>query len=368
MVQSFAKLVSVNPGFDPHRVLTMGLSLPENKYPAMTERSAVFVEEVLERLMSTPGVRSAAVVSEMPLGEYNSTTFTIAGRPLPPPEEMPSAVIRFVSPSYFKTLSIPFIRGRDFTTADNLHSPCVAIINQAAARRFWPNADPLGSSINTPMRLPTDLCEVAGLVGSSRDVQLGAEAKPEIYFPYAQLPRSDFFLTVRTISNPLDLADAVRRQVWGVDNDQPIADVMTMDAVVSASLTEQRLHTLLLGSFAAAAVGIALVGIFGVMSYIVTQRTHEICIRLALGAQREDVFALVVGQGLVLTLVGVGIGLAGAFALTRFLSSMLFAVRPTDPVTFVGISLLLTCLVILASYIPARRATRVDPMVALRYE
>ena len=175
-------------------------------------------------------------------------------------------------------------------------------------------------------------------------------------------------MTVRTVSNPLDLADAVRRQVWAVDKDQPIADIMTMDAVVSASLTEQRLHTLLLGGFAASALGIALVGIFGVMSYMVTQRTHEICIRVALGAQREDVLALVVGEGLVLTLVGVGIGLAGAFALTRFLSSMLFAVRPTDPVTFGGTALLLTCMALLASYIPAHRATKMVPMVALRFE
>ncbi len=368
MVRSFAKLVSVDPGFDPHHVLTMGLSLPENKYPARTERSATFVEEVLERVVATPGVRSAAVISEMPLGEYNSTTFTIAGQPPPPAEEMPNAVFRFVSPSYFKTLSIPLLRGKDFTAADNLRSPCVAIINQAAAQRFWPNADPLGASINASVRLPTNLCEVAGLVSNTRDAQLGAEPKPEIYFPYGQLPRSDFLLTVRTISNPLDLTDVVRRQVRAVDKDQPIADIMTMDAVVSASLAEQRLHTLLLGSFAASSLGIAMVGIFGVMSYMVTQRTHEIGIRLALGAQREDVLALVVGQGLVLTLVGVAIGLAGAFALTRFLSSMLFAVRPTDPVTFGGVSLLLTSMALLASYIPARRATKVDPIVALRYE
>jgi putative ABC transport system permease protein len=368
MVRSFAKLVSVDPAFDPHHVLTMGLSLPENKYPARTERSAAFVEEVLERVLALPGVRSAAVISEMPLEGYNSTDFTIGGHPPPPSEEIPTAVFRFVSPSYFKTLSIPLIRGRDFTAADNLRSPCVAIINQAAAQRFWPNADPLGTSINVGLRLPTDLCEVVGLVGNTRDVQLGAESKPEIYLPNGQLPRSDFFLTVRTVSNPLDLTDAVRRQVWAVDKDQPIADIMTMDAVVSASLAEQRLHTLLLGSFAASALGIALVGIFGVMSYMVTQRTHEICIRVALGAQREDVLALVVGQGLVLTLVGVGIGLAGAFALTRFLSSMLFAVRPTDPVTFGGISVLLTCMALLASYIPARRAANVDPMVALNHE
>jgi putative ABC transport system permease protein len=368
MVQSFAKLVSVDPGFDPHHVLTMGFSLPSNKYPELKERSAAFVGEVLERVRAVPGVRSAAVISEMPLGGYNSTTFTVAGHPLPPPEEMPNAVFRFVSQSYFKTLSIPLIRGRDFTAADNLHSPCVAIINEAAAQRFWPNADPLGTSIKVPLRLPTDLCEVAGMAGNTRDVQLGAESKPEIYLPYGQQPGSDFFLTVRTVSNPLDLADAVRRQVWAVDKDQPIADIMTMDAVVSASLTEQRLHTLLLGGFAASALGIALVGIFGVMSYMVTQRTHEICIRVALGAQREDVLALVVGEGLVLTLVGVGIGLAGAFALTRFLSSMLFAVRPTDPVTFGGTALLLTCMALLASYIPAHRATKMVPMVALRFE
>jgi putative ABC transport system permease protein len=368
MVQSFAKLVKVDPGFDPHHVLTMGFSLPENKYPGMTERGAAFVEEVLEHVRALPGVKSAAVVSEILLGGFNSTTFTIAGHPIPPSEPMPNAVIRFVSPSYFQTLSIPLIRGRDFTVADNLHSPCVAIINQVAAQRFWPNADPLGTSINTGWRLPTTLCEIAGLTGNNRDLQLGAEPKPEIYLPFGQQPRTDFFLTVRTQSNPLDLADAVRRQVWAVDKDQPIADVMTMDAVVSASLTEQRLHTLLLGSFAVAALGIALVGIFGLMSYMVTERTHEICIRVALGAQREDVLALVVGQGLGLTVVGVGIGLASAYALTRFLSSMLFAVRPTDPATFVGISLLLTGMALLASYVPARRATKMDPIMALKNE
>jgi putative ABC transport system permease protein len=368
MVQSFAQLVSVRPGFDPSRVLTMELSLPETKYPRRSERASAFVNEVLERVNGLPGVKSAAVTSEMLLGDANSADFSIAGYAPPVSRENPHAVFRFVSPAYFKTLSIPLIRGRDFTGADNLHSPCVAIVNEAAGERFWRNADPLRTNIDVAWRVPTKLCEVVGLAGNTRDLQLSAVPEPEIYLPYGQLPTSDFFLAVHTTLNPLDLASSVRREVWAVDKDQPIADITTMDAVVSTSVAEPRYRTLLLGSFAASALALAIVGIFGVTSYTMAQRTHEIGIRMALGAERHDVLRLVIGQGMRLTVIGVGVGLLAALGLTRLLASFLYAVRPTDPMTFVVVSAVMLAVALLASYIPARRATRVDPLVALRYE
>jgi putative ABC transport system permease protein len=368
MLRSFAKLVSVDPGFDPRHVLSMTLSLPEMKYHGRTEREAAFVEEVLERVNTLPGVRSAAVISDMVLGGANSAGFSVSGHLPSSDEESPHAVFRFVSPAYFQTLSIPLIRGRDFTRADNLHSPCVAIVNETAGEHFWPKADPLGTSIDVPWRVPTNLCEVVGLAGNTRDLQLSAEPEPEIYLPYAQLPRSDFFLAVHTTLNPLNLVGAVRREVWAVDKDQPIADVVTMNAVVSTSVAEPRYRTLLLGSFAASALALAMVGIFGVTSYTVTQRTHEIGVRMALGANPRDIVMLVIGQASRLLIIGICIGLIAAFSLTRLISGLLYGVTPTDPVIFVGVVTLVALVALAASYIPARRAMGADPLVALRYE
>jgi putative ABC transport system permease protein len=304
----------------------------------------------------------------MLLGGANSADFSIAGSAPSVSGENPHAVFRFVSPAYFKTLSIPLIRGRDFTGGDNLHSPCVAIINEAAGERFWRNADPLRTNIDVAWRVPTKLCEVVGLAGNTRDLQLSTVPEPEIYLPYGQLPRSDFFLAVHTTLNPLDLASSVRREVWAVDKDQPIADITPMDAVVSTSVAEPRYRTLLLGSFAALALALAIVGIFGVTSYTMAQRTHEIGIRMALGANRRDVVMLVVGQVSTLAMVGICLGLIAAFAVTRFISSLLYGVTPTDPVTFVGVAILVALVTLAASYIPARRATLADPLAALRCE
>jgi len=368
MVQSFAKLVSVRPGFDPSRVLTMELSLPETKYPGRSERQAAFVNEVLERVNGLPGVKSAAVTSEMLLGGANSADFSIAGYAPPVSGENPHAVFRFVSPAYFKTLSIPLIRGRDFTGGDNLHSPCVAVINEAAGERFWRNADPLRTNIDVAWRVPTKLCEVVGLAGNTRDLQLSAVPEPEIYLPYGQLPRSDFFLAVHTTLNPLDLASSVRREVWAVDKDQPIADITTMDAVVSTSVAEPRYRTLLLGSFAASALALAIVGIFGVTSYTMAQRTHEIGIRMALGAEPGTVLGMVMGESSVLVVAGIVIGAPVALAASRLISSMLFGLKPSDPVTIAGAAVVMGAVAALAGYLPARSATKVDPMVALRYE
>jgi putative ABC transport system permease protein len=371
LINSFLRLRSVDPGFRSDNLLTMKIALAKQKYPDQTQRSA-FYTELLRRVEALPGVRAAAVTNWIPLvRQGDSVGVTIEGRPAPEPGKMPIVVTRIISPHYFSTMGIQLLQGRGFDAQqDRADSAGVAVISETMARRFWPGEDPLGKRITpgTP-ESPDDWLTIIGVVKDVRQFELNADPKPQMYLTYTQ---AGFFeprdLVVSTGVEPLSLATTVRRTVWEIDKDQPVSNISTMEDVLSESIARQRFSMLLLGIFAALALVLAAVGIYGVMSYSVAQRTREFGIRIALGAQGSDVLKLAVGGGLKLVLVGVLIGLAAAFILTRVMSSLLFGVSATDPTTFITISLVLISVSVLASYIPARRATKVDPMIALRYE
>ena len=369
MIRSFWRLVTVDPGFDPNNVLTMSVSLPSTKYSTTPARNAFF-QDVLERIAALPGVTAAGAVNVSPIsGGSVTNSFEIEGRPSARAEESPEAEFEIISPGYFPAMGVKLLRGRYFSNHDRRGAPGVGIISQALARRYWPNEDPVGRRIHVDWGGGGLAAEIVGVVSDTRDIALAASPQPQLYLSYLQFDNYGYMtLAVRTSSDPSELARPIEAQVWAVDKDQPVADVMTLEGVLSKSVAEPRFRTLLLGIFAGLALCLALVGIYGVMSYTVTQRTHEIGIRMALGAERGNVLKLVVRQGLALTLIGLGAGLLVALALTRFLVSFLYDVRATDPATFAAVSLALAAAGLMASYIPARRATKVDPMVALRYE
>jgi predicted permease len=360
MLKSFARLISVDPGFDPQRVLTMDIPLPSAKYS--DPQAAAFFQQALERVRVLPGVEAAAAVYPLPLsGSHFSSDFAIEGRPLPPGQS-PAAGLRVVSADIFKTLRIPLRTGRLLAESDGADAPPVVVINEALARRYFPNEDPLGKRIGGARR------EIVGVVGNVRHAALEDEAKPELYLPLAQFPRGFMMLTVRTSGDPLQMLAAVRGQVWAVDKDQSVSNIHTMEELLANSVGSRRFNLLLLGLFALLGLALAGVGLYGVVNYTVTRRTHEIGLRMALGAQTRDVLRLVLKQGMTLTLIGAVIGLIAGFGLTRLIKNLLFDVSATDPLTFILIAALLTGVALLASYLPARRAAKVDPMVALRRE
>ena len=370
LINSFIRLRNVDPGFRTDNVLTMGIVLPQLKYPDQARRSA-FYTDVVRRVEALPGVKSAAVTNWIPLVfQGDSIGITIEGQQNVPVSERPNAVTRVISPQYFSAMGIHLLKGRLFDERDKENSPAVSIISEAMARRFWPGQDPIGKRF-TPGDgdSPDDWIQVIGVVNDVRQFQLHAEPRPQMYLTHEQVgffaPR---YLVVKTAVDPLSMASSVRDAVWAVDRDQPVSKISTMEEILADSIVRQRFSMLLLGIFAALALILAAVGIYGVMSYSVAQRTHEIGIRLALGAQTSTVLKLALGYGLKLVIVGTLIGLVVAFGLTRLMSTLLFGVSPTDPITFAGISLILISVALLASYIPARRATKVDPIVALRYE
>ena len=293
--------------------------------------------------------------------------FLIQGRPAPQAGEKQGAVYRVIRPDYFRTIGAPLLKGRDFTLRDNEAAPAVAIINLAMARRYWPGKDPLGERIVVSGE--TNPREIVGMVKDVKQGEWTGEPNAEMYLPHLQAaqPRG-LALVIRTTGDPLQLVTAVENQVWAIDKNLPVAEVRTMNEVISEGVEQQRFNMLLLAVFASVALILAVVGIYGVMSDSVASRTHELGIRLALGAQAGDVLRMIVGQGMALALIGIAIGLAGAYWLTQFMASLLYEVSPTDSLTFVAIPILLAVVVLAACLVPARRATKVDPLIALRYE
>jgi putative ABC transport system permease protein len=367
MIRSFLLLSSVETGVDTRNVLALDFSLYESRYAQPHVRTD-FLQQVAERVRNLPGVKSASWATSLPLsGDSDEDSFSIVGQSEPGSGKPRNASFNVVGPGYFKTLLIPLIRGRDFTDRDTQAAPGVALINQAMVRRFWPDEDPLGKQITMDGK---SFFSIVGVVGNVRQLGQASETSPEVYLSYLQDPVAWPYRTliVRSAGDPLKLVGLVEQEVWSVNKDQPVSNIRTMEQVLADSVSQPRTFTLLMGVFAALALALASVGIYGVVSYSVSQRTHEVGVRLALGAERVDVLRLVVGQGMALTGIGLGIGLGGALALTRFLSSFLYGVRPTDPITFAVVALTLAGVALLATYIPARRAMKVDPMVALRYE
>jgi putative ABC transport system permease protein len=367
MVMSFSRLLQVSPGFNPDNVLTMGLSLPDTRYKEPEQWSA-FHRHVLERVKVLPGIQSAGIITNLPFGDGNmSLTFRRTDGPPMLPSEQPATIFHANSPGYFQTMGIPLLKGRDFTEQDAEKAPPVLIINETMARQHFAGEDPIGKTMIVGYGAPVPR-EIIGIVGDVKHAGLTKDLKVEMYSPCDQTPLPFITLVVRSTSDTAGLLAAIRREVQAVDKDQPLASVRTMSERISNSIAQPRFYTLLLSMFAIVALMLAAVGIYGVMSYSVTQRTREIGIRMALGADRRNIVKMVIRQGMTPAVIGVAIGLGAAFLLTRFMASLLFAVSATDPLTFAAISLLLAAVALAACYIPARRATKVDPMVALRYE
>jgi len=372
MIRSFARLSNVEPGFNPVRVLTMGVTLLPNKYPE-DQRVGAFYSQLLERAAAAPGVESAGAISDLPLsGSNTSDSFTIEGRPAVAKEDQPSTEYRVVTPGYFESMGIPLLAGRDFAVSDTKQSPNVTVINEAFARRHFAQEDPVGHRLKLQGQ-ERDPLLIVGVVGNVRDFGLDEQPTPEAYVPFLQDPLSETYkrsmtIVARTKSDPGAVAESLRTELTSLDKSLPVYALKPMTEYLRDSLSRRRFNMVLLSVFGGVALLLAAVGIYGVISYGVTQRIHEIGIRMAVGAQDRDILKLVIGQALGLTLTGVAAGLAAALALTRLMESLLFEVSATDPLTFAAISVVLTVVALAACFVPARRATKVDPMIALRYE
>ncbi len=367
LLRSFAKLRAADPGFQAAGLLTLRLPLSGGRNSERSRR-AVFFQQVADRLAALPGVRAVGAVNGLPLAGLGlGSTFAVAGRPALPVGQRPIALMRSATPAYFRAMGIPLVAGRGFNDSDTAQAPPVILVSRALARRFWPARDPIGE------RLALDsytvrTAQIVGVVGDVKPERMDGDDWPTIYSPYAQDPVPSLTMVVRTASPPMALAPAVERVVHALDPEQPAADVRSMEDVMGRALAEPRFNTLLLGAFAQIAFVLAAVGIYGVISYDLGQRTHEIGIRVALGAQPRDVLGLILGQSARLAAYGIAAGLAAAFALTRLMAPMLYGVKPTDPYTFAAIAVLLAAVALVASYLPSRRAMALDPIAALRRE
>ena len=370
LFRSFLRLQSVNAGFTPQQVLTAKLSPAGPKFE--NDQGYVnFYDQVLERVQTIPGVQSAGLINTLPLSKGPTTGFRVEGRPILTRDKWVLMNFRSVSPDYFRTMNIPILQGRGFTLNDDTNTPFKIIINQALAQRDFPNEDPVGKRVtfgDTNQNNEPVWVEIIGVSANVRSLELREEPAAELYFSSHQNPFSNMAIVVRSTVEPESLAPALRQAVAEVDRTVPVAEVQTMEHIVSQSVTQPRFNLFLLGLFGGLALLLSAAGIYGVTSYTVTQRTHELGIRLALGAQVTDVLKLVLGQGMAVIAIGIAIGLAASFALMRLMRSLLFGIGENDPLTFAAITLVLLLVALLACYIPARRATKVDPLIALRYE
>ena len=370
MLRSFARLTQIDPGFDPENVVSMRINLPPARY-AQEGRMAAFFQQLIERVETVPGVESVGVASHMPFVYTEDWTFTVEGAATVPAQTQ-NLDTRTVSPGYFHAMRIPLLKGETFSAQDTAAAPGVIIINRTMARRFWPDEEAIGKRIklgradsNNPW------LTIRAVVEDSAQGSLDVATRPEVYFPLAQMAGRyrRMNLAVRSTGvNPLDLVSSIQAQVRNIDKDQPVYQIQTMDSLIADSVGTRRFAMTLLGLFAGLALLLAVIGIYGVMSYAVTQRTHEIGIRVALGAGRKDVLKLIVGQGLVFIVLGLAAGLVGAFIATSLLTRLLYGVGARDPITFAAVTGVLAVIALAACYIPAMRATKVDPMIALRYE
>ena len=372
LIHSFTRLQDVAPGFDSSRLLTFRLSLPESRYTTF-QKGQSFFDEFFTGLRRSPGVRGVAAINVLPFsGLGGSRSFHIEGREEKRPEDQTEEQLRIVTDGYFAAMGIPIVAGREFTDRDALNQPRVAVVNDAMAKKHWPHESPIGRRVSFSTDEP-HWYEIVGVAGNIKHRALEVADRPELYVPYRQPLFAGWtvrpmYVIARTSADPASTVAIARHEIARVDRDQPISDVRTMDERIGRSLSSRRFSMVLLALFAGLALTLAAVGIYGIVAYSVTERTHEIGVRVALGAQRRDVMAMVVGQGMTMTIVGTAIGVAASAALARLMSSLLFGVSAVDPATFVAIPLLLIAVALAACYVPARRAMRVDPLQTLRSE
>jgi len=364
--QTFFRLLKLKPGYDPENLLTAQVFVPMEKYKGKDRVSALY-QQITNSIEKIPGVVSAGATSSGPqFGGFESMEVLAEGAAPPPSGIYPEVSYFNIGPNYFHTMGIPVLKGREFTDRDDGRAPEVIIVNDTLARRFWPSESAIGKRLN--LVRDNAAMEIVGVAGDVRRFGLGTEVRPEIYFPYAQSPRWATFFIVRTRADGSDVTASLRQTVNTIDPEVLMSGISTMDKRIGNSLKRPRFNLILLGIFAGAALLLAAIGVYGVMSFVVAEQTREIGIRAALGAKRKDIFKLIIGRGMMLALIGVAIGAVTALALTRFLSGLLYDISGTDPITFAAVSAVLLLVVALACYLPARRAMKIDPLVALRTE
>ncbi len=366
LIRSFDKLLRVDIGFKPERLLSLEYRLPRGKYRE-PEAQWTFHRQVVDRIREVPGVQAVSLVRGLPFsGNGGTTGIILPDRERPANGSEPQVQFNTAMPNYFETIGIPFIQGRVFSDQDQTKTPAVFIINQTMARKFWPNQDPLGKQVTLTEDGTTGT--VVGVVGDAKQYLVDEDPRPQLYVPYSQNPGIFATVVIRTTVEPLSLSESVRQAVWKVDPDQPMWKIRTVEFLVNRSVADRKFLMALMGIFATLALVLTMIGLYGVISYLVNQRTQEIGVRMALGAQVGQILGMVLKQGMTLVLIGVALGLAASWLITRLMSRLLYQVSATDPLTFAGIPLLLTAVALLACYLPARRATKVNPLVALRYE